>query len=82
MDSNPIRLLPLSVAAYKFGVPSTWLRDEALAGHIPHLSSRCRLFFDPISLEAALIELFRKGEGAEEGTAGCGFSEPLLGGQK
>jgi len=57
MSINSLRLLPLSAAAQKFGVPGAWLREEALAGRLPHLKAKDRFFFEPDLLESALREM-------------------------
>ena len=61
MQDNSNRLLRLNAAAQRFGVPRAWLREEALAGHLPHINVRGNLFFEPDLLESALKAVLRSG---------------------
>lgn len=54
-------LLPLGPTARRFHVPVSWLRNEAMAGRIPHLRAGKALLFDP---EAVQQELLRRAKTA------------------
>jgi hypothetical protein len=41
-----IELYPLGSAARMLRVPASWLRQEAVAGRVPHLAAGKRLLFD------------------------------------
>ena len=49
------RLIGLGAMATRAGIPQGWLRDEALAGRIPHLSAGARLLFVPTLVERELL---------------------------
>lgn len=48
--------LPLHRAASRLGVPSSWLRTEALAGRVPYLRVGRRLLFNPAAVEGVLLD--------------------------
>ncbi len=47
-------LEPLRFIARRLRVPVKWLRDEALAGRIPHLNAGGQILANPENVEAAL----------------------------
>jgi hypothetical protein len=49
-------LLPLNIIARRLRVPVRWLRDEALAGRVPHLDAGGKLMADLAAVEAVLHE--------------------------
>jgi hypothetical protein len=52
----PPKLLTLGPTARRLRVPVGWLRDEALAGRVPHLRAGRVLLFDLQTLERVLLE--------------------------
>ena len=52
---NDINLYPLGWAARMLRVPAAWLRQEALAGRLPHLAAGKRLLFD-VSTVARILQ--------------------------
>jgi hypothetical protein len=48
------KLTPLSAMARRLRVPVKWLREEAIAGRIPHLNAGGRLMFEPGTVEQVL----------------------------
>jgi len=48
-------LLPLGAMARRAHVPTRWLRDEAVAGRVPHLNAGGRLLFNPALVHAGLV---------------------------
>lgn len=46
MDTPTTPLLPLGATARRLRVPSTWLRDQADAGLIPHIRAGKQYLFD------------------------------------
>ncbi len=63
MMSDHPSLVPLGYAARRLHVPARWLRNEALAGRIPHLRAGNRIVFDAELVERILIERARTGQG-------------------
>lgn len=81
MTDRSSHLLPLKVAACKFGVPSVWLREEARAGRLPSLLAGNRFLFDPTALEEALLKR-AQGDGetlAEASASELGMKEGGMG---
>ena len=64
-----IDLLPLGPMARRLRVPVAWLRAEAEAGRVPHLTAGARLLFDPDAVKRVLAERARV-TGGEEGSRG------------
>ena len=50
------RLSGLGATASHIGCPASWLRDEALAGRIPHIAAGKRLIFSPDAVAAVLLK--------------------------
>jgi hypothetical protein len=57
----PTKLIPLGPLARRLRVPVKWLRDEALAGRVPHLKAGKAFLFDPEAVERVLLERAREG---------------------
>lgn len=49
------KLLPIRMAARRFGVPAPWLRAEAEADRIPHLRAGSRILVDLEAVERVLV---------------------------
>ena len=49
-------LMPLRFMAKYLRVPAAWLKDEAVAGRVPHLSAGGTLLFNPTATVRALSE--------------------------
>jgi hypothetical protein len=62
----PPKLLPVVPTARRLRVPAEWLRQEALAGRIPHLKAGKSLLFDPEFVEQLLLERARKEGGPND----------------
>jgi hypothetical protein len=50
------RLIPLNIAARKYGLPRKWLTAEAEAGHIPSLIAGEAILFDESLLISELLK--------------------------
>jgi hypothetical protein len=50
------RLLPAGPTTRLFRVPAKWLREEAIAGRVPHLRAGKAFLFDPKAVEQVLLE--------------------------
>ena len=62
-------LLPLGPTARLLCVPSSWLRAEADAGHLPHLRAGSKYLFDVDTVERLLVKRARHGgQGNTEGS--------------
>jgi hypothetical protein len=55
-------LLTAGPMARRLRVPVRWLRAEAEAGRIPHVKAERVLLFDPLTVQAVLLERCRGGE--------------------
>jgi hypothetical protein len=64
LTDTPPRLIPLGPCARRLRVPSTWLRQEAEAGRVPHLRAGKAILFDLETVERVLLERARR-EGVE-----------------
>lgn len=51
-----IRLIGLSALSRRYGIPPTWLREEAEEGRIPCVKTGQGFLFDLQAVEHALIE--------------------------
>jgi hypothetical protein len=49
-------LLPIRFVARRLRVTVGWLRNEALAGRVPHLNAGGRILMNPEAVERALVE--------------------------
>lgn len=56
MDTQRETFEPLAVAASRLGVPSRWLKSEAIAERVPVLRVGKRLLFNVEQVERALLE--------------------------
>ena len=54
------KLLPLGPLARRLRVPANWLREEAMAGRVPHLKAGKALLFDPEAVERVLLQRARQ----------------------
>jgi hypothetical protein len=52
---RPETFIPLKRAAHRLGVPASWLRTEAEANRLPHLTVGRRLLFNVELVERELI---------------------------
>lgn len=52
--------------ARRLRVPAKWLKEEALAGRVPHLVAGSTFLFDPIATERAILKQLHA---REEGSA-------------
>jgi hypothetical protein len=59
------KLVPINVAARWLRVPARWLRGEAVAGRIPHLTAGTTILCDVCAVEAALLERARRAKQRE-----------------
>jgi excisionase family DNA binding protein len=69
MKSMASPLLPLAELAKLLRVPASWLRDEAIAGRLPHLRAGSAILFDFDRVERLLIKRARQIPHAPKG--GC-----------
>ena len=53
MSPSPETLNQLS---RRLEIPTTWLRQEARAGRLPHLQAGRQILFDPESVNRVLVE--------------------------
>jgi hypothetical protein len=60
------KLLPLSQVARELRVPVKWLRDEALAGRVPHLRAGTQFLFDLEALTDVLAKRARSNGSAAD----------------
>jgi hypothetical protein len=67
MILTPPQLLTLSHMARRLRVPARWLRAEAEAGNLPHVKAENVLLFDPVTVEAVLLERARQTPGVRHG---------------
>ncbi len=58
--NTPSTLVPLGPLARRLRVPAKWLREEALAGRVPHLKAGKVFLFDPDAVERVLLERARQ----------------------
>ncbi len=56
MDTKKKNLIPLNIAARKYGVPRKWLADEALSGRLPSLIAGGSILFDESLLTSELLK--------------------------
>lgn len=56
------RFESVETVAAKLGVPTSWLKSEAVAGHVPALTVGRRLLLDVQQVRAALSERARQRE--------------------
>lgn len=59
-------LTPLGPSATRLGVTQSWLKEEAIAGRIPHLRAGRRLLFDVEFVAALLRDRARSKEGVPD----------------
>jgi hypothetical protein len=64
MDTKKNSLIPLNVAVRRYGLPRTWLVDEARAGRLPCLIAGRAILFDESVLTA---ELLKRARGTKNG---------------
>ncbi len=62
------KLLPVGPTARLFRVPVAWLREEAIAGRVPHLKAGKAILFDPEAVEQVLVGRARNTEGTADET--------------
>ena len=55
-NDTPPEFTPLRAAAERLGLPMSFLRAEALAGHLPFLRAGRRILFDVPSTHRALVD--------------------------
>jgi excisionase family DNA binding protein len=55
------RLVPVTLPemARRLRVPAKWLREQAIAGRIPHLRAGSAFLFEPSAVERAVLKLLR-----------------------
>jgi hypothetical protein len=53
---SPKTFTSVQITAVRLGVPASWLRDEALAGRIPHLRVGRRILLNPDIVRESLVE--------------------------
>jgi hypothetical protein len=61
----PLSLCPLSDVSRLLRVPAAWLREEALAGRLPHLKAGKAILFDVNLVEQILLKRARQHAGEE-----------------
>jgi hypothetical protein len=49
-------ILPLRIVARQLRIPAKWLRDEAIAGRIPHINAAGKILAIPSVVERVLSE--------------------------
>jgi hypothetical protein len=67
MTTTSPKLIPQGPLARGLRVPAKWLREEALAGRVPHLKTGQVILFDPETVERVLVERARQ-EGGDHAT--------------
>ena len=56
MNIDTPNLIPLNIAARKYGVPRKWLADEARTGRLPSLIAGGAILFDESLLTSELLK--------------------------
>jgi len=64
------QLLDAGATARLFRVPVRWLKGEADAGRLPHIRAERAYLFDPVAVEAVLLERAGRPQADADGEGG------------